>query len=69
MFDINPEMLVTKTDKLLYNIQELLKAQAVRQEPIETVEPKKGFDCRFCGGQHESKPQIMACARLKKKAG
>lgn len=70
MFEINPESLVTKTDKLLYNIQELLLAQRVQPQPIleAITEIKKGYDCKFCGGNHEVRQQIAVCARKNKKA-
>jgi hypothetical protein len=68
MFHINPDSLVTKTDKLLFNIQELLLAQRAQPEPI-IEEIKVGLACKFCGGTHENKGLIMACARKNKRAG
>lgn len=58
------------TDKLLFDIlQELkiLNGKNVVKQEVE--EENKQYPCKACGGAHENKGQMLACARKKKKEG
>ncbi len=61
MYDIKMKDIVTVEQKLLFNIWETLDSKAkAKQSP-------KIIDCRFCGGTHENKGQLLACAKKHKK--
>ena len=54
------------TDKLLFDIlQELKKLNGGKAKATEAA----GIPCKYCGGTHENKGQIMACAKKKKREG
>jgi len=58
MFKIDKKNVVNETDKLLYNIWECLNKEEVTKPLI---------DCKYCGGTHENKGQLLACAKKHKK--
>jgi hypothetical protein len=58
MFEIDKAHCVTIEQKLLYNIQELLKKESKAQ-----------VICKHCGGTHENIGQTLACAKKHKKDG
>lgn len=55
MFKIDKNNIITETDKLLYNIWETLN--------------KDKIPCKYCGGYHENKGQLLACAKKHKNTG
>lgn len=70
MFD---DMIINRPEtKLLYNIQELLIEQNELLKkilPSEKVseEINDKIPCKYCGGEHDNKGQVMACAKKHKK--
>lgn len=63
MFDIKPEQLVTKTDKLLYNIWQELKGNV-----CSTAENTE-YTCSYCETKHPNRGKMLACAKKCKKEG
>ena len=65
---------VSTEQKLLWNIQELLKELKVPDVvPLSKVEekdqPTETKVCIHCGGTHDNKGQALACAKKHKKKG
>lgn len=62
------EDLYGDTDKLLFDIlQELKKLNGGKPE-VKAAGLTAGIPCKYCGGVHENKGQVMACAKkLKRK--
>jgi hypothetical protein len=58
MYDIREEM--RRSNELLTKLLNGFN----REEKVELV--SKSIPCKFCGGTHENKGQLMACARKKK---
>ena len=57
MYIIKEKDIVTIEQKLLFNIWESLDKKAnVKKSP-------KIYDCKYCGGTHENKGQLLACAK------
>lgn len=72
MFDVKKENCNTVVEKLLWNIQECLKKDAplVLPEIIKQDEiTPKILNCKFCGGNHSTNGQFLACARKNKEKG
>lgn len=79
------EAMVDTTELLLFDILQELKAINAKleakpeteliPEPTLKVEPEKETDqkitasCKYCGGIHENKGQVLACAKKAKKEG
>lgn len=61
MYIIKAKDIVTVEQKLLFNIWESLDKKA------KLVESPKILDCKYCGGTHENKGQLLACAKKHKK--
>jgi hypothetical protein len=63
---------VTNEEKILLAIleqaQEINAKLQPQQKNIE-YPVAKGIECKYCGGTHENKGQMLACARKKKKEG
>lgn len=77
MFDVKKENCNTVVEKLLWNIQECLKKDAplvlpqevkeeVKEEVVVKEEKPKVLNCKFCGGNHTTNGQFLACARKHK---
>lgn len=58
--------LMNDDTKLLHDIRELLKEVLIYLKP-EIKEEIKLYPCKACGGQHENKGILLACARKHKK--
>jgi hypothetical protein len=60
------DSLVTNEEKLLFDIFQELKEinQKLTVRPVA-----KGAECKYCGGTHENKGQVLACAKKKRKEG
>lgn len=61
MYPIREKDIVSTEQKLLFNIWQSLDGKAV------TGQSPRILDCKYCGGTHENKGQIMACAKKHKK--
>ena len=69
LVEVDKSHCVTTEQKLLWNIQELLKDRVpvdVPQPKVEEVVKPKDI-CTYCGGTHENKGQALACAKKFKK--
>lgn len=72
MFKINPETLISNTDKLLYDIRELLIKLCENDKPEPKEESKKQTNvhkCKICGKEYDNIGKMLACARRHKKEG
>lgn len=77
MFEVKRHELFKDTDKILYNIMLLLEEQnrlltaasAGDKSLPQVASETKSIQCKHCGGTHENKGQIMACAKKRKKEG
>lgn len=72
MFDIQPDQLVSKTDKLLYNIWHELRSMNEKPEPVQptreaTEEKVKEYTCKTCGKIYGNAGKMLSCARKHKK--
>ena len=61
MYDIKAKDIVTVEQRLLFNIWQALDEKAKEKESPAII------DCKYCGGTHENKGQLMACAKKHKK--
>jgi hypothetical protein len=66
------EDLFDNVERLLFDILQELKKMNSGKEPeikeeINVV--SSGVPCKYCGGTHENKGQMLACARKLKKEG
>lgn len=64
MFNIGKEQCNTITEKLLWNIQELLTKEAPKKDKTEEKETEK--KCKNCGQVHTNTGQFLACAKKHK---
>jgi len=70
MFDIDPDNLVSKTDKLLYNIWQELKQLRPTAEGTEAVIQKpKVIACKKCGEEFDNRGKFLSHSREHKKEG
>ncbi len=78
MFDIKPESLVSKTEKLLYNIwQELRRLNEFKPEPARPMRKAtkgkgkaKGFvTCKQCGEKFDNRGKFFNHLKEHKKEG
>lgn len=73
MFNIKPDDRMTLTERLLYNIYELLKEgrplqQDKPKEEVKEEKPKPLYEnCKYCGGTHYSFGEYGNCAKRHKK--
>jgi hypothetical protein len=70
LIDVDKSHCVTTEQKLLWNIQELLKDRVpidVPQPKVEVVVDQPKDTCTYCGGTHENRGQVLACAKKFKK--
>jgi hypothetical protein len=52
--------------QLMYDIRELMRENNRLLAKL-AGQPKESVPCKYCGGTHENKGQILACAKKKKK--
>jgi tRNA(Ile2) C34 agmatinyltransferase TiaS len=76
MFNIEERHIVSEQEKLLFNIQELMKniliklnKEVSKPELIKVEDENKPNQtlCKYCGGTHENKGQMLSCAKKNKK--
>jgi hypothetical protein len=59
------------TDTLLFDIYDELRKLNEKLTPIkeESKAVPTSVPCKYCGGTHDNKGQLMACARKSKREG